>query len=101
MMALTSLVKLGGREEQFLFYAHAKEANAFWSIFIAVAMMGLVILGQRWQQERWQALQLKWQLSINNEKTVRVMGSISRLKEVIIGGHHRGSFIKGSCPSDS
>jgi hypothetical protein len=29
--------------------------------------MGIVILGQRWQQERWQALQLKWQASINNE----------------------------------
>ncbi|XWS32167.1 hypothetical protein CRYUN_Cryun23aG0137700 [Craigia yunnanensis] len=82
-------------------YAHAKEANAFWSIFIAAAMMGLVILGQRWQQERWQALQLKWQLSINNEKTVRVLGSISRLKEVIVGGHRRGSFVRGSSPSDS
>jgi len=29
--------------------------------------MGLVLLGQRWQQERWQALQLKWQISINHE----------------------------------
>ncbi|XWS35797.1 hypothetical protein CRYUN_Cryun20dG0026800 [Craigia yunnanensis] len=68
-------------------YAHAKEANAVWSIFIAAAVVGLVILGQRWQQERRQALQLKWQLSINNEKTGRVLGSISRLKEVIVGGH--------------
>lgn len=48
-------------------YAHAKEANAFWSIFIAAAVMGLVILGQRWQQERWQVLQLKWQANLNNE----------------------------------
>lgn len=48
-------------------YVHAKETNAFWSVFIAAAVMGLVILGQRWQQERWQALQLKWQLSVNNE----------------------------------
>ena len=46
-------------------YAHAKEANAFWSVFIAAAVMGLVMLGQRWQQER--ALQLKWQISINDE----------------------------------
>lgn len=37
-------------------YAHAKDANAFWSIFIAAAVMGIVILGHRWQQER-----LKWQ----------------------------------------
>lgn len=48
-------------------YAHAKETNTFWSIFIAAAVMGIVIIGQQWQQERWQALQLKWQLSINDE----------------------------------
>lgn len=46
-------------------YTHAKETNAFWSIFVAAAVMGLVILGQRWQQERWRALQLKWQASIH------------------------------------
>lgn len=48
-------------------YSQAKEANAFWSIFVAAAVMGLVILGQHWQQERWQALQLKWQFSLNSE----------------------------------
>ncbi|KAF7154807.1 hypothetical protein RHSIM_Rhsim01G0159000 [Rhododendron simsii] len=48
-------------------YAQAKEANTFWSIFVAAAVMGLVILGQHWQQERWQALKLKWQLSVNDE----------------------------------
>lgn len=47
--------------------AHAKEANTFWSILIAAAVMGIVVIGQRWQQERWQALQLKWQLSIKDE----------------------------------
>ncbi|KAG4119672.1 hypothetical protein ERO13_D11G094100v2 [Gossypium hirsutum] len=82
-------------------YVHAKETNAFWSVFIAAAVMGLVILGQRWQQERWQALQLKWQLSINNEKTGRVLDSIYRLKEVIVGGHCRGSFVRGTFPGDS
>ncbi|XP_039011977.1 ATG8-interacting protein 1-like isoform X2 [Hibiscus syriacus] len=81
-------------------YAHAKEANAFWSVFVAAAVMGLVILGQRWQQERWQALQHKWQLSINNE-TGKVLGSIYRLKEVIVGGHRRGSFLRGTFPNDS
>lgn len=48
-------------------YAHAKEANAVWSIFVAAAVMGLVILGQRWQQERWQVLQLRWQSTVNDE----------------------------------
>jgi len=81
-------------------YAHAKEANTFWSIFIAAAVMGLVLLGQRWQQERWQALQLKWQISINHE-TGRMLGPISRLKDVIVGGHRRGSVIRGSSLSES
>lgn len=49
------------------FYGHAKEANTFWSVFIAAAVMGLVILGQRWQHERWQVLQLKWQFGVNDE----------------------------------
>ncbi|XP_062154829.1 ATG8-interacting protein 1 [Alnus glutinosa] len=82
-------------------YAHAKEANTFWSIFIAAAVMGLVLLGQRWQQERWQALQLKWQISINHERTGRMLGPISRLKDVIVGGHRRGSVIRGSSLSES
>ncbi|KAJ6320337.1 hypothetical protein OIU78_015681 [Salix suchowensis] len=108
-------------------YAHAKEANTFWSIFVAAAVMGIVILGQRWQQERWQALQLKWQASINNEalrfqvisvafivhfsslfaaifhclKTGRLQGPITRLKDVIVGGNRRGSFIRGSSSSDN
>ncbi|CBI40392.3 unnamed protein product, partial [Vitis vinifera] len=81
------------------FYGHAKEANAFWSIFIAAAVMGLVILGQRWQHERWQVLQLKWQFGVNDEKMGRMLGPIIRLKDVIVGGNRRGSFIRGSSTS--
>ncbi|XP_024030496.1 ATG8-interacting protein 1 isoform X2 [Morus notabilis] len=77
-------------------YSQAKQANAFWSIFIAAAVMGLVILGQQWQQERWQTMQLKWQFRLNSEKTGRMFGPISRLKDVIVGGHRRGSLIRGS-----
>ncbi|GKU96756.1 hypothetical protein SLEP1_g9954 [Rubroshorea leprosula] len=80
-------------------YAHAKEANHYWSIFVAAAVMGLVLLGQQWQQERWQALHLKWQQSIRNEHG-RMLGPISRLKDVIVGGHRRGSFVRGSASSD-
>uniref|UniRef100_A0A5B7ATS4 ATG8-interacting protein 1 n=1 Tax=Davidia involucrata TaxID=16924 RepID=A0A5B7ATS4_DAVIN len=76
--------------------AHAKEANAFWSIFIAASVMGLVILGQQWQQERWQVLLLKRQFSVNDEKMGRMLGPISRFKDVIVGGNRRGSFIRGS-----
>ncbi|TKY65431.1 hypothetical protein E2542_SST08290 [Spatholobus suberectus] len=80
-------------------YAHAKEANAFWSVFIAATVMGLVMLGQRWQQER--ALQLKWQISINDEARSRVLAPIFRLKDVIVGGHRRGSLIRGSSSGES
>ncbi|XP_030457319.1 ATG8-interacting protein 1 [Syzygium oleosum] len=83
------------------FYTHAKEANTFWSIFVAAAVTGLVILGQRWQQERWQVLQLKWQMAINDEKMGRLLGPIYRMKDVIVGGHRRGSFIRGSSSSEN
>ncbi|KAK9279584.1 hypothetical protein L1049_013263 [Liquidambar formosana] len=82
-------------------YSHAKEANTFWSIFIAAAVMGLVIIGQRWQQERWQVLQLKWQFSVKDERMGRMLGPIYRFKDVIVGGsHRRGSFIRGSASND-
>ncbi|XP_059651385.1 ATG8-interacting protein 1 [Cornus florida] len=81
-------------------YTHAKEANAFWSIFVAAAVMGLVILGQRWQQERWQVLQLKWQVNINDEKIGKMLGPISRFKDVIVGGSRRGTFVRSSSSTE-
>ncbi|KAE9604540.1 hypothetical protein Lalb_Chr11g0072911 [Lupinus albus] len=75
-------------------YAHAKEANTFWSVFVAATVVGLVMLGQRWQQER--ALQLKWQISVNDEVRSRVLAPLFRLKDVIVRGHRRGPLIRGS-----
>ncbi|XP_004306770.1 PREDICTED: uncharacterized protein LOC101296319 [Fragaria vesca subsp. vesca] len=80
-------------------YSHAKEANACWSIIVAAAVMGLVILGQRWQNEGWQALQQKWQSSVD-QKAGRILAPISRLKDVIVGGQRHGSFIGGSTSSE-
>ncbi|PIA49305.1 hypothetical protein AQUCO_01300272v1 [Aquilegia coerulea] len=71
------------------FYAQAKEANAFWSVFVAAALMGLVILGHRWQKERLQTQQFKLKVNINDEVN-RMMGSLSRFKDVIVGGHRQG-----------
>ncbi|XP_074263334.1 ATG8-interacting protein 2-like [Silene latifolia] len=70
--------------------AQAKETSGFWSIFVAAAVMGLVVLGQRWQQERWQVLHQRWQLSVGDEKSGRIL---SRLKDVIIGGSRRGTYV--------
>ncbi|CAN6461635.1 unnamed protein product [Victoria cruziana] len=66
-------------------YAQAREANAFWSVFITAALMGLAILGHRWQQEKLHIQQLKWQLSIGDEKFSRILAPISRLKDTLIG----------------
>ncbi|KAK9103667.1 hypothetical protein Sjap_020921 [Stephania japonica] len=81
-------------------YAQAKEANAFWSVFVAAALMGLVIIGQRWQQERWQMQQLKWQFSVRDEKMNWMLTPISRLKEAMAGGHRRGSVIRSSASAE-
>lgn len=78
------------------FYAQAKETNAIWSVFVAAAVMGLVILGQRWHQERWQSLQS----NINDEKANRMMGPLSRFKDIIVGGHQQGSIIRGSVSAE-
>ncbi|XP_022002973.1 ATG8-interacting protein 2 isoform X1 [Helianthus annuus] len=75
-------------------YAHAKEANTFWSIFIAAAVMGLVIIGQQWQQERWQVLHHRWHSGVYDEKFGRIVGPISRFKDAIVGGNRRGFSIR-------
>ncbi|KAJ6972355.1 ATG8-interacting protein 2 [Populus alba x Populus x berolinensis] len=123
-------------------YAHAKEANTFWSIFVAAAVMGIVILGsagskkggrlcnlsgrlastmragmgrsvQAEKQER-DAMQIvnSYQQLQNNfgrlsydmqehERSGSVLRPITRLKDVIVGGNRRGSFIRGSSTSDN
>jgi hypothetical protein len=77
-------------------YAHAKETNTFWSIFIAAAVMGIVILGKKWQQDKWQTMQIKRQSSTSNERTGRITLPISRLKNVLLNGHSRGSFVRSN-----
>lgn len=65
--------------------SQAREANALWPIAIAAALMGLVVLGQQWQQERWQNQQLRSQLSAKDEKISQILHQIARLKEAITG----------------
>ncbi|KAH6835727.1 hypothetical protein C2S53_019390 [Perilla frutescens var. hirtella] len=57
-------------------YSQAKETNTFWSIFIAAAVMGLVIIGHRWHQERRQGLNLKW----SDQRMRGMFGPVSRVK---------------------
>ncbi|KAF8087725.1 hypothetical protein N665_0570s0036 [Sinapis alba] len=81
-------------------YIRTREANAMWSLFFAAAVTGLVVLGQRWQQERWQVLQLKWQSSISSEKLSRVLEPLSRLKGVIVRGNPQASLVRSGTSSE-
>lgn len=46
---------------------HGRQANTYWSIALAAAVMGLVILGHRWQYERRQNQQLRLRLHLKEE----------------------------------
>ncbi|KAI3995639.1 hypothetical protein MKX01_013685 [Papaver californicum] len=67
-------------------YSQAKDAKALWSVVVAAALMGFVVIGQRWQQESCQSRQLKWHFSISDEKLYKMLNPISRLKDVVVGG---------------
>ncbi|KAF2568470.1 hypothetical protein F2Q70_00028882 [Brassica cretica] len=81
-------------------YIRTREANAVWSLFFAAAVTGLVVLGQRWQQERWQVLQLNWHSSITSEKLSRVLEPLSRLKDVIVRGNPQASLLRSGTSSE-
>ncbi|KAJ4785082.1 mesoderm induction early response protein [Rhynchospora pubera] len=49
-------------------YKNMKEATTLWSVFWAAALVGIAIVGQRWQREKLQIQQLKLQFRINNER---------------------------------
>lgn len=69
--------------------AQAKDANAIWSVVVAATLMGLVILGQRWQSQH-----VKWQTIVGDERMARMLGPISRLKDVFVSSHGSGNLIK-------
>lgn len=62
-----------------------RQSNTLWPIAIAVALTGIVILGQRWQHERWQNQQLRLELGEKEEKVSQMMHQVARLKEAITG----------------
>lgn len=71
-------------------YAQAKEANAVWSILFAAAVMGVVMIGHKWHQSKWQC---------GDEKMKKVLGPFSGLKSILVGGQPRGSVVRGSTTS--
>ncbi|XP_042461690.1 ATG8-interacting protein 1-like isoform X1 [Zingiber officinale] len=61
-------------------YHQAKEANTFWSVIVAAAVVGIIVIGRRWQQD-------KWKLAITDEKMSRMLKPVGRFKNVLLGGH--------------
>ncbi|EPS59434.1 hypothetical protein M569_15376, partial [Genlisea aurea] len=47
------------RRRAFAFYELVRNADPFWSVVVAATLMGVVIIGQRWHQDKPQLLQLK------------------------------------------
>ncbi|KAJ6817537.1 ATG8-interacting protein 1-like isoform X1 [Iris pallida] len=78
-------------------YNRAKEGNTFWSVFVAAAFMGLVILGgQQWQREKLHFQQLKLHFVISDESCSRMRVQVNRLKDILVGGHQQNLLIRGS-----
>lgn len=76
-------------------YNNAKKGNTFWSVFVAAAVMGIVILGQQRQREKMHFQQLKLHFVISNESYSRILVPVNRLKDVLLGGHQRNLLIRG------
>ncbi|KAG0566932.1 hypothetical protein KC19_7G097800 [Ceratodon purpureus] len=65
--------------------AHGRQASTYWSIALAAAVMGLVILGHRWQYERRQNQQLRLRLCAKEEKIGQLILQLARMKEALSG----------------
>ncbi|KAI3962006.1 hypothetical protein MKW92_041604 [Papaver armeniacum] len=63
-------------------YSQAKDANALWSVVVAAALMGFVVIGHRWQRESSQGRQLKWHFSISDEGLEEILCPLSKAKRL-------------------
>lgn len=61
------------------------KSSALWSVAVAATVLGIVIIGHRWQRERYQNQQLLLELSAKDEKLNDLMYQVNRLKEAITG----------------
>lgn len=74
-------------------YDHAKKAAPYWSIVVAAAVVGLVIIGHRWQRDKPQVFKLKPQLFIDDEGSGWILGPMARLQDASLGGQN-SSYIR-------
>ncbi|CAM6043682.1 unnamed protein product [Sphagnum compactum] len=78
-----------------LLCVQAQQATTLWSLALAAAVMGLVILGHQWQQERYQNQQLQLQLCSKDEKISHLTFQLAHLKEAVLG-HRRVPVLRSS-----
>ncbi|KAI4338400.1 hypothetical protein MLD38_023464 [Melastoma candidum] len=55
----------------------------------------------REKQERWRVLQVKWQMTVNNEKMGRMLAPIYRFKDALARSHRHGSLIRASSSTEN
>ncbi|KAK1420200.1 hypothetical protein QVD17_21600 [Tagetes erecta] len=84
------------KKQAVCFYEHAKETNTLWSVLAAAAVMGIVIIGHKWQQEKWQVFRSEWNSRTPDEKIRMMAGPVSRIKYAILGSHQHDFSIRGS-----
>eukprot|EP00249_Psilotum_nudum_P018204 c26691_g1_i1 orf=629-1711(+) len=58
-------------------------ANTLWSIAVAAAVVGLLILGHRWQRLRWQNQKFRLELSAKEKKIGQLMYQLLQMKECV------------------
>ncbi|XP_024396796.1 uncharacterized protein [Physcomitrium patens] len=80
---------------------HGRQASTYWSFALAAAVMGLVILGHRWQYERRQNHQLRLRLIAKEEKIGQLVLQLARLKEALSGRRRVPVLRSGSYLNDS
>ncbi|KAI7758417.1 hypothetical protein M8C21_013105, partial [Ambrosia artemisiifolia] len=83
------------KKQAVCFYAHAKETNTLWSVIAAAAVMGIVIIGRKWHQEKWQVFRHEWNSRTHDEKIRMMAGPLARFKYAIIGGQQHDFSIGG------
>ncbi|KAL6611186.1 hypothetical protein ACP70R_039114 [Stipagrostis hirtigluma subsp. patula] len=78
------------RKSTYLFH-HIKGVTTVCSVVAAGAVVGFVVMGQRWQQDKWHLHQ--FHLSVSNESMGRVIGLFSRLKDGLPGTQQLRSML--------
>eukprot|EP00249_Psilotum_nudum_P018205 c26691_g2_i1 orf=777-1835(+) len=71
------------RKQLAVWQSEGGPANTLWSIAVAAAVVGFLILGQRWQRLRWQNQKFRHELSTKEKKICQLMYRLLQMKECL------------------